>query len=83
MTLLKSSFIKKYKDKVKKTPTNVLQDAVHHAFQLTDRYGIAKIGLAISETSIKYDIDEDVLRSTINDADFIIENLGQTKRSIK
>ena len=81
MTLLKSSFIKKYKDKVKKTPTNVLQDAVHHAFQLTDRYGIAKIGLAISETSIKYDID--VLRSTINDADFIIENLGQTKRSIK
>jgi hypothetical protein len=79
MTLLKSSFIKNYKDKVKKVSPNVLEDAVHHAFYLTDKYGIAKISLAISEASIKYNLDEDVLRNTINDVDFIIENLGKQK----
>ena len=79
MPLRKSSFIKNYKQKVISPNLENMHNAVHHAFKLTDRYGVAKIGLAIAEASIKYNINEDVLRTTINDEDFIIENISLLK----
>ena len=46
---------------------------------LTDKYGIVKIDRAISEASSKYNVDENTLRSTINNEDFIIENISLMK----
>ena len=79
MALRKSSFIKNYKKKAVSSNLNNLHDAIRYAFILTDKYGIVKIDRAISEASIKYNIDEDTLRSTINNDDFIIENLSLMK----
>ena len=79
MTLRKSSFIKNYKRKAVSSNLNNLHDAIRYAFILTDKYGIVKIDRAISEASSKYNIDEDILRSTINNDDFIIENLSLMK----
>ena len=79
MTLRKSSFIKNYKKKAVSSNLNNLHDAIRYAFILTDKYGIVKIDRAISEASSKYNIDEDTLRSTINNDDFIIENLSLMK----
>ncbi|SVC85511.1 uncharacterized protein METZ01_LOCUS338365, partial [marine metagenome] len=45
---------------------------VYYAFDLTDQYGLIKINKAISESSIKYNIDEDVIREKINDASFVL-----------
>ncbi len=75
MKLNKSSFIKNYRKKVISSGLINLQDAVRYAFELTDQLGVTKIDRAIAETSIKFDIDEDTLRKTINNDDFIIENL--------
>ena len=79
MALRKSSFIKNYTRKAVSSNLNNLHDAIRYAFVLTDRYGILKIDRAISEASSKYNIDEDILRSTINNDDFIIENLSLMK----
>ena len=79
MTLRKSSFIKNYKKKAVSSNLNNLHDAIRYAFVLTDKYGIVKIDRAISEASIKHNIDEDTLRSTINNEDFIIENISLMK----
>ena len=79
MTLRKSSFIKNYKKKAVSSNLNNLHDAIRYAFMLTDKYGITKIDRAISEASSKYNIDENTLRSTINNEDFIIENLSLMK----
>jgi len=79
MALRKSSFIKNYKRKAVSSNLNNLHDAIRYAFILTDKYGIVKIDRAISEASSKYNIDEDTLRSTINNDDFIIENLSLMK----
>ena len=79
MTLRKSSFIKNYKRKAVSSNLNNLHDAIRYAFILTDKYGIVKIDRAISEASSKYNIDEATLRSTINNDDFIIENLSLMK----
>lgn len=75
MKLNKSSFIKNYRKKVISSGLINLHDAVRYAFELTDQLGVTKIDKAIAETSIKFDIDEDTLRKTINNDDFIIENL--------
>jgi len=83
MALRKSSFIKNYKRKAVSSNLNNLHDAIRYAFMLTDQYGITKIDRAISEASIKYNIDEDTLRSTINNEDFIIENLSLMKGNTK
>jgi len=79
MTLRKSSFIKNYKRKAVSANLNNIHDAVRYAFMLTDKYGIIKIDRAISEASMKYNVDENILRSTINNDDFIIENLSLMK----
>lgn len=79
MALRKSSFIKNYKRKAISSNLNNLHDAIRYAFMLTDKYGITKIDRAISEASSKYNIDENTLRSTINNEDFIIENLSLMK----
>jgi len=79
MALRKSSFIKNYKRKAVSSNLNNLHDAIRYAFMLTDKYGITKIDRAISEASSKYNIDENTLRSTINNEDFIIENLSLMK----
>ena len=64
MTLRKSSFIKNYKRKAVSANLNNIHDAVRYAFMLTDKYGIIKIDRAISEASMKYNVDENILRST-------------------
>ena len=79
MTLRKSSFIKNYKRKAISSNVNNLHDAIRYAFMLTDKYGIVKIDRAISEASSKYNVDENTLRSTINNDDFIIENISLMK----
>ena len=79
MTLRKSSFIKNYKRKAVSSNVNNLHDAIRYAFMLTDKYGIVKIDRAISEASSKYKVDENTLRSTINNEDFIIENISLMK----
>jgi len=79
MTLRKSSFIKNYKRKAISSNVNNLHDAIRYAFMLTDKYGIVKIDRAISEASSKYNVDENTLRSTINNEDFIIENISLMK----
>jgi len=83
MSLRKSSFIKNYKQKIVSPSEQDMHDAINHAFKLTDKYGITKIGLAISESSIKYNIDETLLRNRINDEDFIIENISLLKGNTK
>ena len=79
MTLRKSSFIKNYKRKAVSSNVNNLHDAIRYAFMLTVKYGIVKIDRAISEASSKYNVDENTLRSTINNEDFIIENISLMK----
>tara|TARA_Y100000590_G_C15597570_1_gene968670 strand:+ start:549 stop:788 length:240 start_codon:yes stop_codon:yes gene_type:complete len=72
MKITKSTFIKKYKDKVSNTVSENINEAIHYAFQLTDIYGIMRINKAILEASIKYQVDEDELREQINNASFML-----------
>jgi len=67
-----SSFIKNYKNKVSEKTESKLMEAVYYAFDLTDQYGIVRINKAISEASLKYNINEDVLREKINDDSFVL-----------
>jgi len=66
MLLRKSSFIKNYKKKLSVSNLNNVNDAIHYAFKLTDSYGINKLNKSILEASIKYNIEEDVLRDNID-----------------
>ena len=49
-----------------------MDEAIHYAFKLTDTYGIMKINKAILEASIKFKIDEEVIREQINNASFML-----------
>lgn len=69
---MKSSFLENCKKKFSDTSESKLEEAVYYAFDLTDQYGIIKINKAITESSIKYSIDEDVIREKINDASFVL-----------
>ena len=72
MRKMKTSFLNNYKKKFSETSENKLEEAIYYAFDLTDKYGLVKINKAISESSIKYNINEDVLREKINDDSFVL-----------
>ena len=72
MTISKSSFIKKYQEKISEPDTQTIHKAIEYAFKLTDEYGIVKINKAIFEASVKFEINEELLRETINDESFIL-----------
>ena len=72
MKITKSTFIKNYTNKVSLTESDNLEEAIHHAFKLTDEYGILRINKAILESSIKYNVDETELREKINNASFML-----------
>ena len=72
MKKMKTSFLDNYKNKISDISENNLEEAVYYAFDPTDQYGLVKINKAISESSIKYNIDEDVIREKINDASFVL-----------
>ena len=73
MKFSKSSFIENYKKKISDLPElENIDEAIVHAFKLTDAYGIMKINKAILEASIEYKIDESVLREQINNESFIL-----------
>jgi len=72
MTISKSSFIKKYQEKLSEPDLKNVDDAIAHAFRLTDEYGINKINQAICESSVKFGISEELLIEKINDASFIL-----------
>ena len=73
MKFSKSSFIENYKKKIYDSPElGNIDEAIVHAFKLTDAYGITKINKAILEASIEYKIDESVLREQINNESFIL-----------
>jgi len=73
MKITKSSFIENYKKKVSDI-SNIgnMDEAIHHAFKLTDTYGIMRINKAILEASIEYQVDESELREQINNASFML-----------
>jgi len=66
MSLRKSSFIKNYKKKLSVTDLSNTKEAIHYAFKLTDKYGINKLDKSIFEASIKYNIEENILRDNID-----------------
>ena len=72
MKITKSTFIKNYKNKVSSVSSENMNEAIYHAFKLTDEYGIMRINKAILEASIKYKVDENELREEINNASFIL-----------
>ena len=72
MTISKSSFIKKYKEKVVDTDLQKVDEAIEYAFKLTEEYGIVKINKAIFESATKFEISEDLLLEKINDESFIL-----------
>lgn len=69
----KSSFIENYKKKVSNSHEDKIDDAIYHAFKLTDEYGIMRINKAILEASIKFGIEENILREHINNESFILK----------
>ena len=71
---MKSSFIKNYKQSIDNDINGVLE-AIKYAFELTSIYGIVKIHKAISESAIKFNINEEYLRTMINDDSFISNNI--------
>jgi hypothetical protein len=72
MTISKSSFIKKYQEKVSEPDIQKVYEAIEYAFKLTDIYGVSKINKAIFETAVKFEISEEILREKINDDSFIL-----------
>tara|TARA_B110000467_G_C18171216_1_gene395279 strand:- start:175 stop:411 length:237 start_codon:yes stop_codon:yes gene_type:complete len=69
----KSSFLNNYKNKVASVDeSEKINEAIRYAFKLTDMYGIERINKSILEASIEFKIDENVLRETINDESFIL-----------
>ena len=73
MSISKSSFLNNYKNKVASTDSEQINEAIIYAFNLTDKYGIERINKSILEASIKYKIDENILREKINDESFMLE----------
>ena len=71
---MKSSFIKKYRQNISQDSDGIVE-AVKYAFELTNIYGIVKITKAISETAVKFDINEEYLRVMINDDSFITKHI--------
>ena len=71
---MKSSFIKKYRQNISQDLDTVIE-AIKYAFELTNIYGIVKITKAISETAVKFDINEEYLRVMINDDSFITKHI--------
>ena len=71
---MKSSFLKNYKQSISNDTDNVLE-AIKYAFELTNIYGIVKIHKAIAESAIKFNINEEYLRTMINDDSFISNNI--------
>lgn len=69
---MNSSFLNNYKKKIASFDVEKIDEAILHAFKLTDKYGIEKINRSILEASIKYKIDENVLRERINDESFML-----------
>ena len=66
MSLRKSSFIENYKKKLSVPNLNSIKEAIHYAFKLTDKYGVNKLNKSILEASIKYNIEENILRDNID-----------------
>ena len=66
MSLRKSGFIENYKKKLSVPNLNSIKEAIHYAFKLTDKYGINKLNKSILEASIKYNIEENILRDNID-----------------
>ena len=71
---MKSSFIKKYRQNISQDSNDIIE-AIKYAFELTNIYGIVKITKAISETAVKFDINEEYLRVMINDDSFITKHI--------
>lgn len=71
---MKSSFIKKYRQNISQDSDGIVE-AVKYAFELTNIYGIVKIGRAISEAAVKFDLNEEYLRDMINNDSFITKHI--------
>ena len=80
MSISKSSFLNNYKNKVASTDSEQINEAIIYAFNLTDKYGIERINKSILEASIKYKIDENILREKINDESFMLEERNENGR---
>ena len=71
---MKSSFIKKYRQNISQDSDDIVE-AIKYAFELTNIYGIVKIGRAVSEAAVKFDLNEEYLRVMINDDSFITKHI--------
>ena len=80
MSISKSSFLNNYKNKVASNDSEKINEAIIYAFNLTDKYGIERINKSILEASIKYKIDENILREKINDESFMLEERNENGR---
>ena len=80
MSISKSSFLNNYKNKVDSVDSEKINEAIIYAFNLTDKYGIERINKSILEASIKYKIDENILREKINDESFMLEERNENGR---
>ena len=80
MSISKSSFLNNYKNKVASVDSEKINEAIIYAFDLTDKYGIERINKSILEASIKYKIDENILREKINDESFMLEERNENGR---
>lgn len=80
MSISKSSFLNNLKNKVVSEDSEKINEAIRYAFKLTDQYGIERINKSILEASIKYKIDENILREKINDESFMLEERNENGR---
>ena len=71
---MKTSFINKYRQNISQD-LDIVIEAIKYAFELTNIYGIVKIGKAVSEAAIKFDLNEEYLRNMINNDSFITEHI--------
>ena len=71
---MKTSFINKYRQNISQD-LDIVIEAIKYAFELTNIYGIVKITRAISESAVKFDINEEYLRTMINNDSFISNNI--------
>ena len=80
MSISKSSFLNNYKNKVASVDSEKINEAIIYAFNLTDQYGVERINKSILEASIKFKIDENLLREKINDESFMLEERNENGR---
>ena len=71
---MKTSFINKYRQNISQD-LDIVIEAIKYAFELTNIYGIVKIGKAVSEAAIKFNLNEEYLRNMINNDSFITEHI--------